>query len=69
MIDTARYNVIDYGLFILRLVRRLTFVDGTGLLADWRVRCEAPSLITEHLPSVPEPEFVRRLHSRRTLKR
>ena len=53
--------MIGNELFVLRLVRWLTLVDGTGVLADWHVCCEAFSLITEHLPSVPEPEFVRRL--------
>ena len=53
--------MIGYGLFILRFVLRVTLVDGTCVLTDWRVRCEAPSLITENLPSVSEPEFVRRL--------
>ena len=51
-----------FGGFQLKLVRHLVVVDKTGVLADWRVQCEAPTLITENnVMSAPDPELARRL--------
>ena len=45
----------------MKLVNRIVVVDATGVLADWRVRCEAPSILTENtILNAPDPAVVRR---------
>ena len=54
--------MIGYGGFTLTLARLLVVVDGTGVLADWRVQCDAPTLLTHDDPfNAPDPEVMRRL--------
>ena len=37
-------------------------VDGTGVLADWRVQCDAPTLLVHDDPfNAPNPEVTRRM--------
>ena len=37
-------------------------VDGTGVLADWRVQCDAPTLLVNDDPfNAPDPEVTRRM--------
>ena len=62
VIEPTTYKVIGYGGFTLSLARRLVVVDGTGVLADWRVQCDAPTLLTHDDPfNAPDPEVMRRL--------
>ena len=62
VIEPTTYTVIGYGGFTLNLARRLVGVDGTGVLADWRVQCDAPTLLTHDDPlNAPDPEVMRRL--------
>ena len=42
--------MIGYGGFTLSLARRLVVVDGTGVLADWRVQCDAATLLVHDDP-------------------
>ena len=45
----------------MKLVNRIVVVDATGVLADWRVRCESPPILTENtILNAPEPAVVRR---------
>ena len=61
-VDTSGYDVTAFGGFQLKLERRLVIVDKTGVLADWRVHCKAPTLITEkNVMGAPHPEIARRL--------
>ena len=54
--------MIGYGGFTLSLARLLITVDGTGVIADWRVQCDAPTLATHVDPfNAPDPEVMRRL--------
>ena len=54
--------MIGYGEFTLSLARRLVVVDGTNVLADWRVQCDAPTfLVQDDTFNAPEPEVMRRL--------
>lgn len=60
--EATYYNVIGNTKFQLTLVRRLDVVDRTGILANWRVQCEAPTLITHHRPfGGPDPDLALRL--------
>ena len=61
-IDTSRYDVVGFGGIQLKLVHRLVVVDSTGVLADWCVHCEEPTLISENNPfNAPNAELARRL--------
>ena len=54
--------MIGYGGLTLSLSRRLVVVDRTGVLADWRVQCDAPTLLVhDDLFNVPDPEVTRRM--------
>ena len=45
----------------MKLVNRIVVVDATGVLADWRVCCEAPTILTENtILNAPDPAVVRR---------
>ena len=62
MIEPTTYKVIGYGGFTLSLARRLVLADGTGVLADWRVQCDASTLLGHDDPfNAPDPEVMRRL--------
>ena len=63
MIEPTTYRVIGYGGFTLSLARRLVVVDRTGVLADWRVQCDAPTLLIHDNPfnAAPDPEVTRRM--------
>ena len=62
VIEPTTYRVIGYGRFTLSLARRLVVVDGTGVLADWRVQCDAPTLLVHDDPfNAPDPEVTRRM--------
>ena len=62
MIEPTTYRVIGYGGFTLSLARRLVVVDGTGVLVDWRVQCDAPTLLAHDDPfNAPDPEVTRRM--------
>ena len=62
VIEPTTYRVISYGGFTLSLARRLAVVDGTGVLADWRVQCDVPTLLIHDDPfNAPDPEVMRRL--------
>ena len=62
VIEPNTYKVIGYGGFTLSLARRLVVVDGTGVLAYWRVQCDALNLITHDDPfNAPDPELMCRL--------
>ena len=62
VIKPTTYKVIGYGGFTVSLARRLVVVDGTGVLADWRVQCDAPTLfVHDDLFNAPDPEVMRRL--------
>ena len=62
VIEPTTYKVIGYGGFTLSLARLLVVVDGTGVLAEWRVQCEASTLLTHDDPfNAPDPEGMRRL--------
>ena len=50
MIDATRYTAYSYGGLYFKLVRRVVHVDQKCILADWRVQCEAPTLITQDDP-------------------
>ena len=54
--------MIGYGGFTLSLARRLVVVDGTGVIADWRVQCDAPTLLVHDDPfNTPDLEVRRRI--------
>ena len=60
VIEPTTYRVIGYGGFTLNLVRRLVVVDRTGVLADWRVHCNAPTLLINDDPfNAQDPEVTR----------
>ena len=62
VIELTTYRVIGYGGFTLSFARRLVVVDGTGVLADWRVQCDAPTLfVHDDLFNAPNPEVTRRM--------
>ena len=62
MIEPTTYKVIGYGGFTLSLERRLVVVDGTGVLADWRVKCDAFTLLVHDDPfNAPDPVVMCRL--------
>ena len=62
VIEPPTYKVIGYGGFALSLERRLVVVYRTGVLADWRVQCDAPTLLTHDDPfNAPDTEVMRRL--------
>ena len=45
----------------MKLVNHIIVVYATGVLADWRVRCEAPTILTENtILNAPDPAVVRR---------
>ena len=54
--------MIGNGGFTLSLTCRLVVVDGTIVLADWRVQCDASTLFAyDNLFNAPDPEVIRRL--------
>ena len=62
VIEPTTFRVIGYGGFTLSLARRLVVVDGTGVFADWRVQCDASTLLVHDDPfNAPDPEVMRRL--------
>ena len=62
VIEPTTYRVIGYGGITLNLARRLVVVDRTGVLADWRVQCDAPTLlIHDDQFNAPDPEVTRRM--------
>ena len=61
VVNTSKFDAIGFCGFQLKLVRRLTVVE-RSVLADWRVHCEAPTLIVErNVISGPDREFACRL--------
>ena len=45
----------------MKLVNLIVVVDATGVLADWRVNCEAPTILRENtILNAPDPAVVRR---------
>ena len=50
VIDATRYRAYSYGGLYFKLVRRIVVFDQKSILADWRVKCEAPTLITQDDP-------------------
>ena len=45
----------------MKLVNRIVVIDATGVLADWRVRCEALTILTKNtILTAPDPAIVRR---------
>ena len=52
VIEPTTYKVIGYGGCTLSLARRLVVVDMTGVLANWRVQCDAPTLLVHDDPSM-----------------
>ena len=63
VIDTTRYKAYSYGGLYFKLVHRIVVVDQKDILADWRVQCEAPTLITQDDPLhyAPDLDFEHRL--------
>ena len=48
VVDATDNSVIGHGGFQLKLARRLMLVETKGVLAEWRVQCEVPTLITQN---------------------
>ena len=45
----------------MKLINRIVVFDATGVLADWRVLCEAPTILTENtILNAPDPAVVHR---------
>ena len=62
---TSRFSVKDFGTLQLRLPRRVVVVSHDGVIADTRVTCQAPTIITE----IQEPgTFDRTIESHRPSK-
>ena len=62
VIEPTTYKVIIYGGFTLNLARRLVVIDGTGVLADWRMQCDALTFLIHDDPfNAPDPKVMRRL--------
>ena len=60
--EPTTYRVIINGGFTLNLALRLGVVDRTGVLADWRVQCDAPTLFIHDDPFYAlVPEVTRRM--------
>ena len=60
VIEPTTYKVIGFNGFTLSLARRLVVVDKTGVLADWRVQCDAPTLFVHYDPfNAPDPKVMR----------
>ena len=54
--------MIGYGGFTLPHARHIVAVDAAGVIADWRVQCDAPTLIVHDDPyNLPDPAVMRRL--------
>ena len=51
--QTSRFNVKTYGMFQLKLPRRVVVVSSDGVLVDWRVICKTPTLMTKN--NEPDP--------------
>ena len=61
-IETLRFVIDGYAGVQMKLVNRIVVVDATGVIADWRVRCEAPTILTENtILNAPNPAVVRRI--------
>ena len=62
VIEPTTYRVIGYGEFTLSLARRLVVVDMTGVFADWRVQCDAFTLLVYDDPfNAQNTEVTRRM--------
>ena len=62
VIEPTTYRVIGYGGFTLNLARRLVVVDRTGVLTEWRVQCDSPTLLIHDDPfNAPDSEVTRRM--------
>ena len=60
-IETSRFVIDGYAGVQMKLVNRIVVIDATGVLADWRDRCEAPIILTENtILNAPDPAIVRR---------
>ena len=60
-IETSRFVLDGSAGVQMKLVNRLVAVDATGVLSDWRVRCEAPTILTENtILNAPNFAVVRR---------
>ena len=62
VVEPTTYRVIGYGGLTLPLSRRIVEVDEVGVIADWRVQCDAPTLLVHDDPFNPlDSEVIRRL--------
>ena len=60
-IETSRFVIDGYAGVQMKLVNRIVVVDATGVQADWLVRCEAPTILTENtILNAPDFAVVRR---------
>ena len=58
----TRCRAYSYGGLYFKLVRRIVVLDQKGILADWRVQGEAPTLITQDDPqNAPDLDIERPL--------
>ena len=61
-VETARFYLTRFDAFQLKLTRRLVVVDKTGVLSDWRLQCETPTLLKKKSPTnAPDPALESRL--------
>ena len=62
VIKPTTYKVIGYSGVTLNLARRLVVVDRKSGICDWRVQCDAPTLLIQDDPfNAPDPEVTRRM--------
>ena len=62
VVEPVNFKVNLHGPLTMKLARRIVAVDRTGVIANWRVQCEAPTQLERTDPYNPvEPEAVRRL--------
>ena len=62
VVEPTTYRVIGYNGLTQPLARRIVAVDAAGVIADWRVQCDADPLLVHDDPfNPPDSEAMRRL--------